>query len=65
MAKKWRYLAVLFAMLPVMALAGCTSVNQRANTQDTWQRIEKRGKIVIGVDDSFVPFGFREKKVVA
>lgn len=61
MAKKWRYLAVLFAMLPVMALAGCTSVNQRANTQDTWQRIEKRGKIVIGVDDSFVPFGFREK----
>lgn len=44
-----------------MALAGCENVTKRANTQDTWQRIEKRKKVIVGLDDSFVPMGFRQK----
>lgn len=57
--KNW--LLILVLVLPVMALAGCENVTERANTQDTWQRIEKRKKVIVGLDDSFVPMGFRQK----
>lgn len=42
-------------------LAGCTNVKQRANTTDTWPKIERQKKVIIGLDDSFVPMGFRQK----
>lgn len=43
-------------------LSGCgQNVTQRADTQDTWSTIKKRGYVVVGLDDSFVPMGFREK----
>lgn len=58
--KIWFLLLVL--IVPVFALSGCTNnVSKRADTQDTWARIKKRGKVVIGIDDSFVPMGFRQK----
>ncbi len=52
---------LVLLLIPVMLVAGCQTVTQRADTQDTWSQIKKRGKVVIGVDDSFVPMGFREK----
>ena len=46
-------------------LAGCSSnkksVAQEANTTDTWSSIKKRGRVIIGLDDTFVPMGFRQK----
>lgn len=43
-------------------LSGCgQNVTQKADTQDTWSKIKKRGTVVVGLDDSFVPMGFREK----
>lgn len=60
-----RLLRLLVAGLLVISLgsvlAGCTNVTQRANTQDTWPKIEKRQRVVIGLDDTFVPMGFRQK----
>ncbi|MFC6177790.1 amino acid ABC transporter substrate-binding protein [Companilactobacillus huachuanensis] len=48
-----------------LTLAGCgnsqKSVAQEANTTDTWAHIKKRGRVIIGLDDTFVPMGFREK----
>ena len=47
-----------------LTLAGCSdkkSVAQEANTTDTWSSIKKRGRVIIGLDDTFVPMGFREK----
>jgi len=48
-----------------LSLAGCgnsqKSVAQEANTTDTWSHIKKRGRVIIGLDDTFVPMGFREK----
>ena len=35
--------------------------NYRANHTDTWERIKKRGTLLIGVDDTFVPMDFRKK----
>lgn len=58
--KKFKYWLLLL-ILPVMLLSGCQNVTQRADMQDTWKQIQRRGKVVIGLDDSFVPMGFREK----
>lgn len=60
----------IFIILSLLAffsltLAGCSndkkSVAQEANTADTWAHIKKRGRVIIGLDDTFVPMGFREK----
>lgn len=59
--KRIKLLALSLLCLPLLLLAGCQSVVQRADSQDTWARIEKQKKVVIGLDDSFVPMGFRQK----
>jgi len=64
MKKKILILITLFAFLG-LTLSGCSdnkqSVAQEANTADTWSSIKKRGRVIIGLDDTFVPMGFREK----
>ncbi|GAB5052790.1 amino acid ABC transporter substrate-binding protein [Pediococcus ethanolidurans] len=55
----WLALAVCLLILP--SLSGCESETKVANTTDYWQTIKKRGKVVVGLDDSFVPMGFRKK----
>lgn len=52
---------LLLLLIPTLLLSGCESVTTRANTQDTWSRIERRKKVIVGLDDSFVPMGFRQK----
>ncbi|WP_267200930.1 amino acid ABC transporter substrate-binding protein [Limosilactobacillus kribbianus] len=52
---------LLLLLIPTFLLSGCESVTTRANTQDTWSRIERRKKVIVGLDDSFVPMGFRQK----
>lgn len=60
--KKVKILFVLCLMvMSTFLLGGCQSVTYRANHQDTWARIKRRGKVVVGLDDSFVPMGFRQK----
>lgn len=54
-------LLLLITILPVMTLAGCQNETYRENHQDTWTKIKRRGKLTIGVDDSFVPMDFRKK----
>lgn len=60
--KKWRWLLVFACVLLVMPLlGGCQSAQQRANTKNTWSSIKKRGYVIVGLDDTFVPMGFRQK----
>ena len=40
--KKFKYWLLLL-ILPVMLLSGCQNVTQRADTQDTWKQIQRRG----------------------
>ncbi|MFC6181415.1 amino acid ABC transporter substrate-binding protein [Lactiplantibacillus daowaiensis] len=63
MKKRLMSLGLLLVVLVGLAgtLSGCENVTTRANTQDTWSKIKKRGTVVVGLDDSFVPMGFREK----
>ncbi|CUS26576.1 Glutamine ABC transporter substrate-binding protein [Paucilactobacillus oligofermentans DSM 15707 = LMG 22743] len=57
--KIWFLLVVL--LVPTIFLSGCENVTKKANTADTWSQIQKRGTVIIGLDDSFVPMGFRQK----
>ena len=56
-----KIITCLLAFLIVGATLAGTNVRKRANGQDNWKKIEKKKKVVIGLDDSFVPMGFREK----
>ncbi|MDD6387416.1 amino acid ABC transporter substrate-binding protein [Lactobacillus equicursoris] len=59
---KWVKKLALVALLFCLTLtAACSNLTKRANTTDTWVKIKKRGTLVIGLDDTFVPMGFREK----
>ncbi|AMV62428.1 amino acid ABC transporter, amino acid-binding protein [Pediococcus damnosus] len=63
MKKKLRLIFLMMAVCLVLlpSLSGCENATKRANTTDYWQTIKKRGTVVVGLDDSFVPMGFREK----
>lgn len=37
----------------------CSNLTKEANQKDTWAKIKKRGSLVIGLDDTFVPMDFR------
>lgn len=56
--KKLRLLVLLLFSL---TLSACSTIEERANHQDTWNKIQKQKKIVVGLDDSFVPMGFEKK----
>lgn len=49
----------------LVVLGGCTKLNHSANSanngQNEWNNIQKRGTVVIGLDDSFVPMGFQQR----
>ncbi|APU70674.1 amino acid ABC transporter substrate-binding protein [Companilactobacillus crustorum] len=63
--KKRNILILVTLLVFLFTLTGCSnnkkSVAQEANTADTWSSIKKRGRVIIGLDDTFVPMGFREK----
>ena len=46
---------LLLFVLAVLILAGC----QKNQTPNTWEEIEERGYIIVGLDDTFAPMGFR------
>ncbi|AQW22222.1 amino acid ABC transporter substrate-binding protein [Lentilactobacillus curieae] len=54
--------AVTLIMIPLL-LSGCRieSRQKLESKPDTWETVQKQKKIVIGLDDSFVPMGFQTK----
>lgn len=51
---------IILFMMMFIGLAGCSS-SQTMNSVDSWKSIQKKGTVVIGIDDSFVPMTFRQK----
>ncbi len=47
-----------FATL-TLALAGCSQTKDEAGS-DTWSDMETKGEVVMGLDDTFAPMGFRD-----
>ncbi|UQS86804.1 amino acid ABC transporter substrate-binding protein [Nicoliella spurrieriana] len=61
MKKIYKWLSLLLIAVVGLSLSGCESVTQRANTENTWNKIQRKKEVVVGLDDSFVPFGFETK----
>ncbi|WP_155285932.1 amino acid ABC transporter substrate-binding protein [Lacticaseibacillus zhaodongensis] len=57
MRKLKKLLTIFCALATVVALSACA----RQKKQNSWPRIQQQKKIVVGLDDSFVPMGFRAK----
>ncbi|KRN25593.1 amino acid ABC transporter substrate-binding protein [Lacticaseibacillus camelliae] len=57
MKRKW--LTILLTLLAgfTLVLGGCARTEQK----NSWPRIKQDKKVVVGLDDSFVPMGFRQK----
>jgi polar amino acid transport system substrate-binding protein len=51
---------IIAAALSVVAIASLSAC-ARSTTKNSWPRIQQDKKVVIGLDDSFVPMGFRAK----
>ena len=45
--------------LALVAMTGCQSAAKPQG--DSWSAIEDRGKLVVGIDDTFAPMGFRDE----
>src|SRR5699024_9534583 len=59
MKKITNFFLIAFCLL---LLGGCSlSVGKKADQTDNWNAIQKRGTVTIGLDDTFVPMGFRQK----
>ncbi|MDR1012823.1 MAG: transporter substrate-binding domain-containing protein, partial [Lactobacillales bacterium] len=55
-----RLILLLFCILFCIFLVGC-SKGKNNSQSDQYTKIKTEKKIVIGVDDTFVPMGFRDK----
>lgn len=49
------------AVLTVAALGACGSNEKDASEENTWKQVEESKKITIGLDDTFVPMGFKDE----
>lgn len=56
--KGWIWVVALIGLLVVTACGKEKSAN---NQLTDWEKIKEKGEIVVGVDDSFVPMGFRDE----
>lgn len=55
-----KYGVILLVVLLSVGVMGCSGQN-KDDASSTWERIESEGKIVVGLDDTFAPMGYREK----
>lgn len=54
-------LLVMACALLIPGLAGCGKTGQNNPQPSSWKSIQAKHHVVIGLDDSFVPMGFRQK----
>lgn len=61
MKKKMKILLIGIMMM-TMLLSGCGAKETVTEGDQSLQQIKEKGKIVLGLDDSFPPMGFRDEK---
>lgn len=68
-AKKF-ILGLLILALGAAVLAGCNKASREASNQtsnqeiaaeDSFEKIKERGRVIVGLDDTFAPMGFRDE----
>ena len=51
MKRYLKLLALGLGLSLLLVVSGCNDVKKRADTVDTWQQIEQKKRVVIGLDD--------------
>lgn len=52
---------IVSTLLVSLSLAACSNEQAESQGLKDWEKITETGKLVIGVDDTFVPMGFRDE----
>ncbi|NDL66214.1 amino acid ABC transporter substrate-binding protein [Anaerotalea alkaliphila] len=55
---KKKFVFTIALVLGAMVLAGC---GKKETASDTWADLEARGTVIVGLDDTFVPMGFKDE----
>ncbi len=56
--KRYALLVLLAVILAAVALTGCT---MPGGVDKSWDKVSEKGELVMGLDDSFPPMGFRDE----
>lgn len=56
-----KILGALLAILMLFSTVSLTGCSRQSANADSWSTIQKRKTVIVGLDDSFVPMGFRAK----
>ncbi|MCX7920885.1 MAG: amino acid ABC transporter substrate-binding protein [Clostridia bacterium] len=60
--KKLFAAAITAVLTAGLLLTGCSGGKQTSSTtDDSWDKIKKKGEFVVGLDDAFPPMGFKDK----
>ena len=56
-------LALVLAVTTMFVMTGCGNSGKSSggSKDDSWNYVKKNGKLIIGLDDTFAPMGFRDK----
>ena len=57
-----KILAILLMVTMVGSFVGCTDKNNDATTATGWEYIREKGELIVGLDDTFAPMGFRNEQ---
>ncbi|WP_246213164.1 amino acid ABC transporter substrate-binding protein [Aminipila butyrica] len=65
MKKLWTSLLMITLVAGLIAMTGCGSTENADGTNDSdltgWAYIEDKGELIVGLDDTFAPMGFRDE----
>jgi polar amino acid transport system substrate-binding protein len=56
-----KIVSITLILLLAAAMVGCSNETAEEAEMTTWERIQDENKIVIGLDDTFPPMGYREE----
>ncbi len=56
-------LSVMVLLIGTFAMTGCGGADEDTSAGDTsWTYIEEKGELIVGLDDTFAPMGFRDEE---
>ena len=54
-------LSVMVLLIGTFAMTGCGGSEEEAAADNSWAYIEDKGELIVGLDDTFAPMGFRDE----
>ncbi|MCC2865716.1 amino acid ABC transporter substrate-binding protein [Ihubacter massiliensis] len=53
--------AVLVLVVGSLALTGCGGSDKETADDSSWEYVQEKGELIVGLDDTFAPMGFRDE----